>query len=121
PGGRLGRSPCAGRRKDRLRGPALSGWQRMALAPRSRWLGRYVEPARWVLIALDAGPLGLIGLLDATRSLDGPIGPGTLLNAVSRLETLRLVDSEVTAGRGRMYRLTILGRGARGSATIVKG
>ena len=93
----------------------------MTLAAPSRSLGRYVEPALWVLIALDAGPLGLIGLLDATRSLDGPIGPGTLLAALSRLETLRLVDSEVTAGRGRMYRLTILGRGARGSATIVKG
>ena len=93
----------------------------MTLAAPSRSLGRYVEPALWVLIVLDAGPLGLIGLLDATRSLDGPIGHGTLLAALSRLETLRLVDSEVTPGRGRMYRLTILGRGARGSATIVKG
>ena len=93
----------------------------MTAAAPSLTLGRYVEPALWVLIALDAGPLGLVGLLDATRALDGPIGPGTLLAAMSRLETLRLVDSEVTPGRGRMYRLTILGRVARGSAAIVKG
>ena len=93
----------------------------MTIAAPSRTLGRYVEPALWVLVALDGGPLGLVTLLDATRALDGPIGPGTLLAALSRLETLRLVDSEVTPGRGRMYRLTILGRVARGSATIVKG
>lgn len=93
----------------------------MTIAAPSRTLGRYLEPALWVLIALDGGPLGLVGLLDATRSLDGPIGPGTLLAALSRLETLRLVDSEVTPGRSPMYRLTILGRVARGSASILKG
>src|SRR5438093_893295 len=54
-------------------------------------------------------------------SLDGPIGPGTLVAALSRLETLRLVDSDVIPGRSRVYRLTILGRVARGSASIVKG
>ena len=93
----------------------------MTIAAPSRTLGRYVEPALWVLIALDGGPLGLIALLDATRSLDGPIGPSTLIGALSRLETLRLVDWDVIAGRGRVYRLTILGRVASGSATILKG
>ena len=93
----------------------------MTIAAPGRTLGRYVESALWVLIALDPGPLGLVGLLDATRSLDGPIGPGTLVAALSRLESLRLVDSEVTTGRGRMYRLTILGRVASGSAAIVRG
>ena len=93
----------------------------MTIAAPSRTLGRYVEPALWVLIALDGGPLGLIALLDATRSLDGPIGPSTLIGALSRLETLLLVDSDVIAGRGRVYRLTILGRVARGSASILKG
>ena len=93
----------------------------MTLAAPSRTLGRFVEPALWVLIALDGGPLELVALLDATRSLDGPIGPGTLVAALSRLETLRLVDSDVIPGRSRVYRLTILGRVARGSASIVKG
>ena len=63
----------------------------------------------------------MIDLLDTTRSLDGPIGPSTLIGALSRLETLRLVDWDVIAGRGRVYRLTILGRVARGSASILKG
>src|SRR6476646_7262108 len=93
----------------------------MTLAAPSRTLGRYVEPALWVLIALDGGPLGLTALLDATRSLDGPTGPGTLLSALSRLERLRLVDSTVRDSRQRVYRLTILGRVARGSASILKG
>ena len=93
----------------------------MTITAPGRTLGRYVEPALWVLIALDGGPLGLIGLLDATRSLDGPIGPGTLIGALSRLETLRLVDSTVRDSRQRVYRLTILGRVARGSASILKG
>jgi DNA-binding PadR family transcriptional regulator len=73
------------------------------------------------LIALDGGPLGLVGLLDATRSLDGPIGPGSLVAALSRLESLRLVDSEAIPGGGRVYRLTTLGRVATESASILKG
>ena len=93
----------------------------MTIAAPSRALGRYVELALWVLIALDGGPLGLVGLLDATRSLDGPIGPGTLVAALSRLETLRLVESVVVPGSGRVYRLTILGQAAKGSAAIVRG
>ena len=93
----------------------------MTLAAPSRTLGRYVEPALWVLVALDRGPLGLVGLLDAIRSLDGPIGPGTLLAALARLETLRLVDSTVMPGSGRVYRLTILGQVAKSSAVILKG
>lgn len=84
-------------------------------------LGRYVEPALWVLIALDGDPLDLTAMLDAVRSLDGPIGHGTLVGAVSRLERLRLVESVWTDGRLPMYRLTTLGRVAAGSAAILKG
>ncbi len=84
-------------------------------------LGRFVEPALWVLIALDGGPLDLRALFDAVRALDGPIGHGTLVAALSRLERLRLVDSGVPISRGTMYRLTTLGRVAGGSASILKG
>lgn len=84
-------------------------------------LGRYVEPALWVLIALDGDPLDLTSMLDAVRSLDGPIGHGTLVGAVSRLERLRLVESVWTGTRLPMYRLTTLGRVAAGSAAILKG
>ena len=87
----------------------------------SRSLGRYTEPALWVLIALDRDPLGLTGMLDAVRALDGPIGHGTLLGALSRLERLRLVESTENVGRPTVYRLTILGRTAGRSASILKG
>jgi DNA-binding PadR family transcriptional regulator len=87
----------------------------------SRALGRYTEPALWVLIALDGDPLGLTGMLDAVRALDGPIGHGTLVGALSRLERLRLVESAEHIGRRPVYRLTILGRAAGRSASILKG
>jgi DNA-binding transcriptional ArsR family regulator len=86
-----------------------------------RSLGRYLEPALWVLIALDSRPLGLTALLDAVRSLDGPIGPGTLMAAVSRLEELELVELARQDSRLRVYRLTILGRVASGSTRILLG
>ena len=92
----------------------------MTPAP-STSLGRYTEPALWVLIALDRDPLGLTGMLDAVRALDGPIGHGTLVGALSRLERLRLVESTENVGRRPVYRLTILGRTAGRSASILKG
>ena len=92
----------------------------MIAAP-SRTLGRYLEPALWVLIALDGNPLGMTDMLDAVRSLDGPIGHGTLIAALSRLEALRLVESAPTDSRWPVYRLTILGRVAGRSASILKG
>lgn len=84
-------------------------------------LGRHVEPALWVLIALDGGPLGLSAMFDAVRSLDGPIGHGTLVGAVSRLERLGLVEMVLADGRRAMYRLTTHGRVAAGSASILRG
>lgn len=87
----------------------------------SRKLGRYLEPAWWVLIALGEDPLTLTTMFDAVRSLDGPIGHGTLVGALSRLEGLRLVESIWTDTRLPMYRLTTLGRVAAGSAAILEG
>ena len=92
----------------------------MPVAP-SRSLGRYAEPALWVLLALDGGPLDLPAILDAARSLDGPIGHGTLVGALSRLERHRLVEPTRSDSRPTMYRLTTLGRVASGAASILKG
>ena len=78
------------------------------LAPHADSLGRFREPARWVLVALDGHPLDLTALFDAVRRLDGPVGPGTLLGAVARLERLGLVESTVDSGRPTMYRLAIV-------------
>jgi DNA-binding PadR family transcriptional regulator len=86
-----------------------------------RSLGRYLEPALWILIALDEDPLNMTEILDAVRSLDGPIGHGSLLGAISRLERLSLVESISTDSRLPMYRLTTLGRAAAGSTSILKG
>ena len=84
-------------------------------------LGPYLEPALWVLIALDANTLGLTGVFDAVRSLDGPVGHGTLVAALSRLERLQLVETTATQAGRPAYRLTRLGRSAAGSASILKG
>ena len=87
----------------------------------SRTLGQYLEPALWVLIALDPQPLDLTATLDAVRSLDGPMGHGTLIGALSRLERLGLVDSLANNDGRRVYRLTILGRAGAGAASMLRG
>ena len=91
------------------------------IAPPTRKLGRHLEPALWVLVALDGDPLGLTAMFDAVRSLDGPIGHGTFMGAVSRLEALQLVESISTGSPLPMYRLTTLGRVAAGSGAILEG
>jgi DNA-binding PadR family transcriptional regulator len=60
-------------------------------------------------------------LFDAVRALDGPVGHGSLIGALSRLERLQLVVSDWTAASSRVYRLTILGRATGRSAAILKG
>lgn len=73
-------------------------------------LGRFAEPALWILVALGRGPAGSTALLDAVRALDGPVGPGTFMGALVRLEGRHLVER--TTGGGRpMYRLTEYARG----------
>jgi hypothetical protein len=67
-------------------------------------LGRFAEPALWILVALRAGPAGAATLFDTVRSLDGPIGPGRFIGALARLERTALVERS-TAGRQPMYRL----------------
>jgi DNA-binding PadR family transcriptional regulator len=67
-------------------------------------MGRFAEPALWILVALGRGPAGAAGLIDAVRALDGPIGPGTLLGSIARLERRSLIER--TSGAGHpMYRL----------------
>ena len=74
----------------------------------------------WVLVALRAGPRNLPRLLDDVRSLDGPIGHGTLLAAVSRLERLDLIETAVIEAGRRAYRLTQLGLTAAGSVAALR-
>jgi len=82
-----------------------------------RRLGRYIEPALWILVTLAGGPRTVTGLFDGVRRLDGPVGHGTLLGALARLECLGLVDAD-PADRGRpAYRLSGIGSAAAGAAT----
>jgi DNA-binding PadR family transcriptional regulator len=67
--------------------------------------GRFAEPARLVLVALRGGPRSVALLFDEVRSLDGPVGPGTLYAAIARLERGGLI-APLTNGDGRRaYRL----------------
>lgn len=67
--------------------------------------GRFGEAGLWILGALDAEPLGLIGLFDMVTAIHGPVGPGTLLGALVRLEQHHLVI-RVFESDASMYRLT---------------
>jgi len=67
-------------------------------------LGRFAEPALWILVALRRGPVDAAELLRAVRVLDGPVGPGRFIGALARLERTALVQRS-TGGRQPMYRL----------------
>jgi DNA-binding PadR family transcriptional regulator len=70
-----------------------------------RGFGRFAAPARLIVQALLAGPRSVPSLLDEVRSLDGPVGPGSLYAAIARLEAARVIDRTPT-GEGRIaYRL----------------
>ena len=71
-----------------------------------RRFGRFAEPARLVLAVLRDGPRGVVRLFDDVRSLDGPIGPGTLYAAIARLEGLGLIEPALGDDGRRAYRLT---------------
>jgi DNA-binding PadR family transcriptional regulator len=74
----------------------------------------------WILVALHEGPRHVPRLLDDVRSLDGPMGHGTLFASVARLERLALIEPTPNgSGRGA-YRLTPLGLTAAGSVAALQ-
>lgn len=74
-------------------------------------MGRFAEPALWILVALGRGPAGAPALFTTVRALDGPVGPGTLLGAIARLERRALIERTIGAGHP-VYRLAIYPREA---------
>ena len=82
-----------------------------------RWFGRFAEPARLVLVALLDGPRPVAVLFDDVRSLDGPIGPGTLYGAIARLERRGLVERARIANGQAAYRLGRAGTLAGGMSS----
>lgn len=73
----------------------------------------------WTMLALRDGPRHVIRLFDEVRSLDGPIGHGTLFATVARLERLALVERAPLDGDTGAYRLTQLGAAAVTSLAAV--
>lgn len=70
-------------------------------------MGRFAEPAMWILVALRGGPKGGHRLLDEIRALDGEVGPGTLFGAIARLEHLALIELTRNGGGRPAYRLAV--------------
>jgi DNA-binding PadR family transcriptional regulator len=68
-------------------------------------MGRFAEPALWILVALRRGPARSAALFDAVRALDGPVRPGSFLGALARLEHHHLVERAM-GSEPAMYRLT---------------
>ena len=76
-------------------------------------MGRFAEPALWIIVALGRGPAGAMALLNAVRALDGPVRPGALVGALARLERRALIVRTTELGAARpMYRLAIYTREA---------
>jgi DNA-binding HxlR family transcriptional regulator len=73
----------------------------------------------WTMLALRNGPRPVVRLFDEVRSLDGPIGHGTLFATVARLERLALVEQAPYDGDRGAYRLTQLGAAAVTSLAAV--
>jgi len=73
-------------------------------------LGRSNEPPVLILTSLAAGPKhGYALTKDIERFADVRLAPGTLYEALSRLEGQGLIESVESDDRRRPYRLTALG------------
>jgi DNA-binding PadR family transcriptional regulator len=78
--------------------------------PALRDLGRFSEPALFVLVSLADGPKHGYGMLQDIDVLAGVrLGPGTLYGALARLERLGLIAPLPADQRRRPYRLTQAG------------
>jgi DNA-binding PadR family transcriptional regulator len=73
-------------------------------------LGRFSEPALYVLIALADGPKHGYAMGQDIEALSGQKpGPGTLYGAIARLETRGWIEAMPATDRRRPYRLTASG------------
>jgi DNA-binding PadR family transcriptional regulator len=73
-------------------------------------LGRFSEPALFILISLADGPKHGYAMVDDIFALIGArLGPGTLYGAIARLERLGLIAALPASDRRRPYELTQAG------------
>jgi DNA-binding PadR family transcriptional regulator len=73
-------------------------------------LGRFSEPGMLVLLSLAEGDKhGYAMLLDARDTFGVKLGPGTLYQAIDRLQQQGLIEALPSSDRRRPYRITALG------------
>jgi len=73
-------------------------------------LGRFAEPALYILVSLSDGPKHGYAIMTDVEAFSGaPMGPGTLYGALARLERRGLIEALEPEERRRPYRLTALG------------
>ena len=74
-------------------------------------LGRFSEPALFILISLADGPKHGYAMTLDIESLSGhKPGPGTLYGALARLEARKWIEPLAADDRRRPYRLTAAGQ-----------
>jgi DNA-binding PadR family transcriptional regulator len=74
-------------------------------------LGRFSEPALYILISLADGPKhGYAMTLDIEAVSGQKLGPGTLYGALARLEARKWIEPLPAEDRRRPYRLTAAGQ-----------
>ena len=73
-------------------------------------LGRFSEPALYILISLADGPKHGYAMTQDIEAVSGQkLGPGTLYGAIARLEAQRWIEPLAADERRRPYRLTAAG------------
>ena len=74
-------------------------------------LGRFSEPALYVLISLAEGPKHGYAITQDIAAVTGQtLGPGTLYGAIARLEARSWIEPLPAEDRRRPYRLTAAGQ-----------
>jgi len=74
-------------------------------------LGRFSEPALYILISLAEGPKHGYAMTQDIEQLTGlTLGPGTLYGAIARLEARKWIEPLPADDRRRPYRLTSTGQ-----------
>jgi DNA-binding PadR family transcriptional regulator len=74
-------------------------------------LGRFSEPALYILISLADGPKHGYAITQDIETVSGQkLGPGTLYGAIARLEARKWIEPLPAEDRRRPYRLTGAGQ-----------
>lgn|SRR5262245_23355639 len=74
-------------------------------------LGRFSEPALYILISLADGPKHGYAMTQDIEAVSGlKLGPGTLYGAIARLEARKWIEALPADERRRPYRLTAAGQ-----------